>query len=638
MPQDKPDGQSGRMRKLKRLLYSRRADSVAPRSRRDIHGRDFGVNEDWEPEEEKEKFKKKFSSSVVRILLISSVAFFVGAVALSTFFFFRVPAISPKNVQIEIQGPAQIGGGEELGLQIAVINRNPVSISNVDLIIEYPDGTRSAANINAELPRHRESIGSIKQGEEVRRTVHSILFGEEGSIKDIKVVVEFRVANSNAIFFNEASYKLLLSTSPLSLVVDTLEEAISGQDIVIEATITSNSKDVIKDVLFQIEYPFGFEFLDATPKSIFANRLWQLGDIPPEGEEAIRIRGTLVGQNGEERVFRFSTGIESESDPNTLESAFINLTESIFVKLPFITLDLALGGDTEGTFVTGGGKSVRGDITWTNNLPSQIFNTEIDVIFKGDVLNERSVNPERGFYESINNRIIWNRGTNPGLSSIPSGENGQVSFTFAPLGLSSGIPFRNPEIELDVSVRATRLSDTQVPEEIISTLTRRIKVSTDLILTSKALHFTGPLTNSGPIPPKVEQETSYTIVWTVTNSSNEVSDALVVATLPPFITWGDLVSSPTEDISYNPVGGQVIWNLGRISPGTGTVLPAREIAFQVKLLPSISQIGQQPTLINEQRITGFDVFAERELTVVRRLLSTRLNDPGFASRDANVVP
>lgn len=632
-PKKTPEDES-RIDMLKKELYSRTNEDVIERERRDLHERDFEVSEEWAPEEVNVVKKKK--KPLLLILLAVSVLFFIGSVALSSLFFFSMPSISPNNVEIEVQGPASIGGGEELGLLITITNNNPVPINLADLLIEYPSGTRTAVDINTELPRYRESLGTINPGEQVKKTVRSVLFGEENSIKEIVVTVEFRVENSNAIFFNETNYQLLLSTSPLSLIIESLEEVISGQEVKFVATITSNSNDIIRDVVFEVEYPFGFELQTANPEPAFASRLWHLGDIPPEGSKTVTFGGTIIGQDGEERIFRFATGIQSESDPNILGTAFINVIESLIVKRPFITVNLALNGSTEDNFVVEAGKTVRADITWTNNLLTQIFDGEIEVIFIGDIINERSITAERGFYESLNNRIIWRRDTDPSLSSISSGESGRVSFTFSTLGLSSGIAFRNPEIGIEVSVRGKRLSDRQVPEEIISTLIRNIKISSDLFLTSKVLHSTGPFQNIGSLPPKAEQKTTYTVVWSVTNSSNQISGAQVVAALPSYIEWVGAVIPSQEEVVYNPIGGQVSWKLGDVSPGTGTATVAREIAFQVALIPSLSQIGTSPIVIGEQTLTGFDRFAEVNMSHKRAALTTRLTEPGFTTEGGTV--
>jgi len=619
---------------LRDRLYSREHEGEIKSERRPLHERDLGIEETWKPAEEPE-IKEKIP--FIRILLIVSAVFFVGAAALSSFFFFRVPSISPQNVEIEIIGPSTVGGGDELGLQIGIINKNPVAIHAVNLLVEYPSGTRSALDINIELPRQQDTLGSIEPGEEVKRTVRSVLFGEEGDIQDIKVTVEFRVDSSSAIFFNEGVHKITLSTPPLSLIIDSLKEAVSGQEISFTVTIKSNSKDVIKDALLQVEYPFGFKLTKTSPDPDFAERLWHLGDILPERKKEITFSGVLTGQDGEERVFRFGAGIESKSDPNILGTAFINTIESVFVKRPFISVNLALDGDGGDDHVVRTGRQIRADILWENNLTTQIFDGEIEVVLDGNIVNKSSVSVDEGFYQSVTNTILFDRQTKEKLASISAGEKGSASFTFSTLGQSSG-SFRNPEIQISVTVRGKRLSDTQVPEEITSTLTRRVLVASDLLLLSEVLYSEGPFTNSGPIPPQAEQATTYTMHLIITNSSNRIADGKVVTTLPSYVEWMNVTSPASEEITYNPIGGEITWNLGEIADGVGTTVGVREVYFQIRMISSISQIGSAPVLLNNQTLSGFDRFVRETLVATANALNTRSGGSSSGGNQGIVVP
>lgn len=625
---DENEKPESRLDQLQQDLYSRKREQVAKRTRRDLKERDFGVRDEWKKIETEENVKQR--RPVIKLILIASLAFFAFSAVFASYFFFQGVDISPKNVVIEVQGPALIGGGETLDLQIGILNNNPVPIETADLIVEYPDGTRSAQNIDVDLPRHRESLGTIDPGEQIRKNIEAVLFGEENSTKEIHIVVEYRVSGSNAIFIADSTYELALASSPLSLVVEALEETVSGQEIGFTATVKSNSSSVVRDAMLEVEYPFGFDFQDSDPEPFFANKVWYLGDIPPEEEVKVTLRGILSGQDGEERVFRFSTGLQSENDENEIGARFINIAESVFIKRPFISSELALTGDTKNGFaVAERGVPVVGEITWKNNLSSQIFDGEIEVEFSGSAVDEQTITSNNGFYRSFDNKIIWNGQTEPSLGSITAGESGIVSFTFKPLSLSSGVPLKNPIINLDVTVRGKRLSDNNVPEEIVSTLSKQVKVATDLILTSKALHFTGPFQNTGPMPPKVDQETTYTVVLSVINSSNDVANGTVSMTLPPYVEWLGNINPLTEEITYTPVGGQIVWNVGEIAAGTGRTLPAREIAFQIKLLPSITQVDKSPVIVNSQRIAGFDRFTEKDLESFKNPLDINLSESGF---------
>jgi len=638
---EKEEKNEGGIEQMKKRLYSRDTSGIKPRRRRRLRGRAFDVEGKWPgglpPRERVPPSEKKRSK--LTILLIASTVFFIAALSISVVLFLSGSDVSPSNVSIVVQGPATIGGGDELSLQITITNRNAVPIELADLVIEFPSGTRSVSDVSIELSRIRLSLGTISPGGRVQKTVRAVLFGEEQSKKDIAIAVEYRVEGSNAIFFADQTYQLTLSSSPLNLSIQSLKEVISGQDVEFIVTITSNSSNVINDVLLVVEYPFGFEFVEALPAPTFTESVWELGDIEPEGERTITIRGTMVGEDGEERVLRFSSGIQSTKDEKKLAIAFITTLESITIKKPFISVVLALDGNTASEHIAASGRKIRGDITWINNLPIKVTDTVLEVQLKGDALDKRSVSADRGFYRSIDNTLIWSKETHPPLADINPGESGRITFSFASFGLSSGALLRNPEIFLEVNIKGKRISDRDVPEEIESSIIRTVRIASDLLFTPRAVYFTGPFLNNGPMPPQAEKETTYTIIWTIINTTNAISDTSVVATLPSYVRWMNVISPASEKIVFNPIGGKIRWDVGDVAPGSGTIGSQKEVAFQIALLPSISQITEVPILVNEQTASGFDQFTRTKLTKVKSALTTKLStDPGFRSGGENVVP
>jgi len=152
------------------------------------------------------------------------------------------------------------------------------------------------------------------------------------------------------------------------------------------------------------------------------------------------------------------------------------------------------------------------------------------------------------------------------------------------------------------------------------------------------LYYIGAFPNSGPIPPKAEQETTYTIVWNLSNTANNISDAKVRSTLPAWVRFIGPISPPTENLTYDPATREVIWEVGGIPASTGITGDSREVSFKVGLMPSLSQVGTSPVLINETTLTGRDDFAKVNVQVSKLALSTLLiNDPSFNVTGANVV-
>lgn len=571
-------------------------------------------------------------------LFVASVLFFVIASVASGFFFLRGgQPVSGNNIQVEMLGPTTVGGGEELILQVAFTNRNPVALRAADFIIDFPEGTRSADDLSKNQKQTREQLGIVKSGETVNKTIRAVLFGEEGSQQTIKVTIEYGIESSNAIFFKEQEYAVILSAAPVSLAVSAPKEVVSGQEVSFTVTASSNSSTLLKNLLLKAEYPFGFQFGEGSQKPIASNNVWSLGDLPAGGKRSITIKGTLVGQHTDERFFRFFVGAESEKNEKELGVTYVMKPASLKIAEAFLSAQLSLDGSGAETAVVKSGKNVRADIIWKNNLPSTVLGGEIRVKIVGAALDKNSITPERGFYNSNEDTVIWTGETDSALQSVESGESGRVGFTFSTLGLASGQTFKNPELILEVSVAGRRVSEIGSPETITSGSKHTVQVATDLLLSSKVTRSTGPFLNIGPLPPKVGQETTYTVTWTALSSSNAADDVKVKTTLPTYVRFMGTISPNGEKLEYSPIGGTVTWNVGTVEPGNQTA-KKREVSFQVALLPSLSQIGSSPVLLNDQSITGSDRFTSTTVGTTRPLQTTRLSaDPAVQFTDGVVM-
>jgi hypothetical protein len=141
------------------------------------------------------------------------------------------------------------------------------------------------------------------------------------------------------------------------------------------------------------------------------------------------------------------------------------------------------------------------------------------------------------------------------------------------------------------------------------------------------------------MPPKVEKETTYTLSWTIKNTTSDVSGAKVQAVLPPSVEWKNVVSPNGANISYNPVSHEILWNIGTISSGTGYNTGSQEVSFQVGFTPGNTQKGTEANLISEATFTGLDNFTGESIEKTIRPLTTRLlSDSKATFSEALVVP
>jgi hypothetical protein len=148
----------------------------------------------------------------------------------------------------------------------------------------------------------------------------------------------------------------------------------------------------------------------------------------------------------------------------------------------------------------------------------------------------------------------------------------------------------------------------------------------------------GPLQNTGPIPPKVDSESSYTAMITLTNSFNEVKEAVVTTTLPNYVKWSGQWSPSDARVSYNPDKKEFTWNVGTIASGAGFTTSPVVLYFKVSFVPSVSQANSTPIMINNQKVLAKDVYIDRIVEDVAPELDIKIDhDPLYEYGDDKVV-
>jgi hypothetical protein len=350
------------------------------------------------------------------------------------------------------------------------------------------------------------------------------------------------------------------------------------------------------------------------------------------------IRGTLKGENTDARVFKFEVGAQSSSDPKAIGTPYMTAEQHITIEKPFISTQISIDND-EGTkdYPIEPGQQKRVKITWYNNLSTSVSNVQIVAKLSGTAYDRGAVFPDAGYYRSSDNQIIWNQQTNPELASVGAGESGSVTFGITPKANNTGTPVVSPMITIAANITGDRTGQSGVPTVTVAA-SRNIRVSSDVTLSGRIVRNIGPFTNTGPIPPKVDKITTYTVMWSVDNTSNPVSNAKVTATLPPNVKWVGPVSPATEDVSYDSNTNTVVWNVGTVSTFSRTTSKTRTVAFQVSIEPNIPQVGESPILINSATLTASDDFAGVKLSDKNDYLTTRFStDSSFKSGDETVV-
>jgi len=590
-------------------------------------------------------YQNKFfmRTSLFKNFFIFSLVFFVLTLGYASYVFFAGGnTVSNDNIDISILGNNFTAGGEELSLVVGITNRNSSSLDLADLIMEYPKSSESAdASSPPPVLSSRLSLGTIPAGAVHNENIKVTLFGEQGSVRTIKFSLEYRVEGSNAIFVKEKSYDVTINSTPLNLSVDAPLTISPNQDITLNIKATQNSTQTAPNMLLKLDYPVGFQFESAVPAPSLSNNIWSLGDLASGAERDISITGKMIDVvDGEEKIFHISSGSQSSADKSMIDVVFNSLSQTITIKKPFIEAHLFVNGISNREYAIDTKTPINGEIHWINNLDTKVNDLSIQAKISGNAVNRKTISAQRGFYDSSKDLITWDKSSINNFAEVNPGDSGSVSFSVSPLSIFSATNgmLLAPSINIDISIEGKQSLVGYATQDLNNSDSSIIRIISDVGFTTKALYYSGPFANTGLIPPKVEKPTTYTVVWSLSNTANNISKAVINSSLPSWMTFVGPISPPDEDLTYNPSTKEIVWNIGGIPKGTGITAPNQSVSFQVSFTPSLSQVGTIPIIINDAILTGHDDFANVDVKVSKTSLRTQLdNDPAFPLGGGAVV-
>jgi hypothetical protein len=638
-PKDKST--PNQIERLERELYSRDYKPPAESRSRLNPAITDEVRNSWKgsPYAPRAARPRPLTDSFLKKIFIFAVIFFIVCLgAAAAIFFWGLNTISSDKVSVNYQGPISIAAGNELDFAITVTNNNNTPLLDPVLNITFPDGTKEASDLTVDYPRDQANLGTINVNATSQTPFKAVLFGAAQTVETIKTILQYQVKGSNTTFTKETDYQVTISSAPVSVTLTAPTSVIAGENIVLGVNVTSNSTAPLQNLLLTTQYPFGFQFATATPPANISNDVWMIPSLAPGQQSTFQISGTITGQEGDQPTFHFNVGVASTSNPGLMSINYLSTDDTIPIQQPALEADITFNGESGGTIVANQGDTVTGSITLTNHSSTQISDIQTTAAFSGPLLDPTSPTSDQGFYQSVNKSIVWNSTNAPALANLAPNQSVRLDFTLASLSHSQMASFTNGTMAVNVTATGQEVNQGANSPVSSNSAESTVEIQSASAITTSASYSGGPFKNTGPIPPRANTPTTYTITWNLSNGSDNLADAVVRATLPTYITWVGATSPKGENISYDSLSNQVIWRVGDVAAGTGQSQPAQEVSFQISFLPSTSQLGSSPILINNSTLQAVDTFTNQNITASAAAVDTRLGAaPAVSQSTSDVV-
>lgn len=521
----------------------------------------------------------RLRSSII-ILLV------VAAVGSAGFWLWNQNIYSKEVVRLEILAPDKADAGEEIEYSVKYKNNGNVRLEKASLIFEYPKG---AVLSDGQGQRITTQLDDIYPGQEQTMQFYARLFGKEGETKEAKAFLSYTPRNLTATFRSETTATTVISFVPLTFELDMPSRAASGQQLEFSLNYFSNIDYPLSGLRVRIEYPAGFSFQQSSPASV-GNNEWGIGVLNKADGGRISIKGVLQGNVGEAKLFSASIGTWKDGDFTLLRET----TKGIELTKPRLFISQVVNGSVG--YIASLGDTLHYEIFFKNISDRNFENLFLIVDLDGRPFDFSSVRVDKGNFTKGSSSLIWEARDIPELRFLGQGEQGTVDFW---INVQEGWDIASPQEKNFALKSKVLLSDAK--EEFETKLNSKLEVE-------QAGYFQDEIFgNSGPLPPKTGEITTYTIIWKAKNYYNDVKSVRVKAQLPLGVELTGQIFPEDSPLTFDSLSRELVWEVGGMGASSGILTPAPSVAFQV----STSSSG---TLIGQATIRAEDDYTERLLT------------------------
>ncbi len=552
----------------------------------------------------------KFFGFLMIIVIVAGGAFFYQN--------WQENSYSKENLKLEILGPSEVTLGQETEYIVKYKNTGNFQLNNPEFIFEPPE---QALKGEAFLERQVfgvEQLGEvIYPGEEKVFRFKMRLMGEVEDVKIIKASLSYQPQDIKARYESSSSITTKIKSVPITLEFDLPSKAAAGKELIFRINYFSNVDYLLTDLRCEVEYPFGFEFVKSSPKSI-DKADWVIPVLNKSDGGRIEITGIPSGNIGSAQIFKAKLGMWREGEFIVLKE----ITRGVEIIEPFLYLRQEINGNPQ--YVALPGELLHYEIFFKNIGDESLRDLFLVNNLEGEAFDLNTLSSDSGNHQQGDNSIAFDWKKVSKLQYLLPLEEGKIEF-WVKLKEDLGA-VKNPILRNKVFVG-------QAKEEFIT------KINSKMEIVQKGYFEDEVFGNSGPLPPEVGEITSYTIVWQIKNYYSDVNNVKVKAVLPENVELtGEIF--PEEEIStfsFDSESREIVWSVGDIERGIGVSKEGKTLAFQIAFVPKESQQNKSPKIIGEVKMIGEDSWTESTAEAISpAVYINTLSDSGI-SEEMGVV-
>lgn len=528
-----------------------------------------------------------------------------------------------ERLAITLLGPMEIKSGNLNTYEISYKNDNRADLKNVSLKLTFPEDFKPEGNADFKPDGATSgmfSLGDIEGNSEGKVVFRGRAYSPKGNLIKIKAELFYTPSSVSSAFSTSDQLIVNVISAPITLEVMAPQNISNGDEVNYLVTYKNNGMENFENIRVKINYPEQFTFSGSNPKSSEGNNIWYLGNLSAGQSGKIVVAGKLEGARDEIKIADIMIGASSNGE-------FVSYNEAdAKTKIAASPLVIAQTVNGLGSLNANVGDHLQFEISYKNEGTLGLRDVIVTEHINSPVLDYATLDMTGGQYDTDSRTIIWKAADYRELKNLLPGQSGVIKFS---IDVKDILPIASANDKNFVISSLAKIDSPDVPtpismNKIISGNKMDIKLNSKLILDVRGYYDDANIPNSGPIPPKVSEESTYTMHYIIKSVSNDISDAKVETNLPTSVVMTGKIFPEGSPLTYNERTNSITWNAGSLTAGTGILSPGKEVAFQVRIKPSADQVDDEAPLLGESTFSAKDLFTGENISVKISGKSTHL--------------
>lgn len=503
---------------------------------------------------------------------------------------------SKEVLKLEILGPSDVVAGQKYSFLVKYKNNGDVTLQDAKIFFQCPS--------NSFLPEGKEmtekEIDDIYPGQENNVSFECLIFGKEDEIKEAKAWVNFRPKNLKSRFEVENSYSFKISKIPVNIEIDLPSKIEEGKDFRFYIYYFSNGKEPISKLKIKAFFPTSFQ-LSYLSLPFSNENEWVIENLLPGEGGKIELQGKLTGAIGEIKTFNFGLYFLNKEQ----EMLIKEVAKRVMIEKANIFLRQEVNGNP--SYVAQLGEMLHYEIFFKNIGTQPLEKITLICLLDGDGFDFDNLKLNSGYFKQGDNSIIFDWKDNPELRMLLPMDEGKVEFW---------VPVKKEGVKKPLLRNRVFFGSTKEDFEV--------KIASQVLVFQRGFYNDEIFGNTGPLPPQVGQETTYSVGWTIKNSFSDISNIKLRARLEKnvrFLPNRVFPEGESSNFFYDSQNNEIMWSLDKLNGNE-----EKTIYFQIAFTPSADQRNMVAPLISEINFEAYDAFSEKVLTGKGEALTTELKN------------